>query len=734
MDSSRYPDLIGENYCAMGVNVSFRGGKPKTRPQFKQVAIGDESNSTVKLVRDGMFQGGICYYSTSVGRSILIGCYSGWIIAIDPVLGTSTLLNPSDRNEKTRKTYFLQAENYLVIQNGVDIPLIWDGATATTRRSHTGSNNGVLGTSNTSITNAAGVATVTTQTPHGLAEGAYIQLDGIEVAGYNTQFYAYGVTAYTYKVDVSSTLANPVYPGTTRYCPEIPIGLMMAYGQGRIFVASSNRVEFVAGDIIYGDLKGEVGNILRWTENQYLAEGISFRLPSVQGRITTMVFPAFQDTQAGQGELFVFGEYGTSSFQVSSPRMALTDPTTLAIIQPGWRDIQIQKIVLIGSGCASQWSAVNFTNGDLYYRDLVGVRSYRNARGDMQSYGKTAMSAEVSRILDNDTKTSLLNISGAHVNDRLLMTCTPQFLSRQVRIVSATLTGTVAVVTTADDHGILMGGTFTIADTTGLNGTYTATAVTYNTITFTEVAGSSTAVEYGSYLSGLTSGTEIFHRGILSLDFNSTSTVGAKSYAAWDGVWTGINTQQLVSGFFNGQEQCFAFTYGGVGDNQVWELTNSYGDDISLAGKSKIQCALESRRYNLGVEYNKKKLRRCDLWLTNINGEVSFDVMYKFDGKSCWTDWPPNWKRCATVADIVLPETNVNVENLMQNRPQVRTQITQPTPPNVCDTVQGGITSIGFEVQVRLTWTGNVTVEKMIITADDVVENPRASCPAGATE
>lgn len=730
MDTSRAPDLISPTHDALAVNISHRGGKPQTRPLFREVSIG--TGAAPDLLSYGLFQGGVVYYSTALGTSLLIGVYSGWLLAIDPIAGSVQLLNPGDRNDRTRKHFLLQAENFLLVQNGVDIPLIWDGTTPAARRSQTGANNLVVGTSNASITNASGTATVTTTTPHGLSNGNYVQVDGVNVAGYVGQFYIFSVTATTYAITVSSTLANPSIDGTTRLCPEIPIGLMMSYGQGRIFLASSNRVELLAGDIIYGDLQGSVSNILRWTENQYLAEGISFRLSSNQGRITALTFPTFQDTNTGQGELFAFGEYGASSFLVSAPRAAITDPISGNVIQPGWRDIQIQKIVLAQVGCASQWSVIPFTNGDLYYRDLVGIRSYRNARGDMQSYGQTPISAEMNRILDVDVKTRLANISGVHFSDRMLMTCTPLLEFRRVKILSISVAG---VVTTADDHRLANGQSATLGDTEGLDGVYVISGVSATAFTITLPANPNLGLETGSYVSGEGSGTEIYHKGIVVLDFNSTSTIGGKSAAAWDGVWSGIDFQQLGSGFFQGQERAYSFVYGGPGQNQIWEITNIPGDDTPLLGdRVSIGCILETKSYDFGSQFDKKKLRRLDTWLSNLAGEVNMSIFYKMDNSSCWIPWGPDWKRCATISSELIGETNQNVEGIIQNQMQVRTQITQPTPPARCDTINGGQTRVGFEVQIRLVWTGRTTIDKLSITADGVVESPLARCPAGATE
>lgn len=821
MDSSRAPDLIDEQHAALAVNISFRGGKPQTRPKFIQQSLGDPANADVLKVKNGYFQGGGAYYSTALGRSVLVGVYSGWVMKIDPVAGTTNCLNPNSRNDQRRKHYMVQGEHFLVIQNGVDIPLIWDGVATEARRSYTGANNGVLGTYNSAISepgttlavssaaahglatgmygyvggstlvagqfgvdqvttytfrlNTAGsyqtittidphsmrpgyygvttggtisitntgthtfgmyipgvTSTVTTQTAHGLADGDYIQLDGTDGGmTFNGQFYVSGVTANTYRVRVGSSRPAPSIFGTTRRCPEIPIGLMMAYGQGRIFLAAANRTEFEAGDIIYGDVNSTPENILRWTEQQYTNEGGAYRLPAEQGRIMAMTFPSTQDTGTGQGELFVFGEYGVASFQVSAQRASVADETG-QIVSPGWKDIAFQKITLQGAGCSSQWSLINFTNGDLFYRDPVGIRSYRNARADQQGYGQTPISSELSRILSNDPQTRLGNISGTHFYDRAFMTCSPKFEFRRVRVTSIAADGKV---TTADEHGMSNGTSVTLEGTSGLNGTYVISSVAAKSFYITLPSEPNLEITGSSAVYGSGSGTEIYHKGVVVLDFNSTSGVGGKATPAWDGVWCGVDFQQIASGYFDGTPACYAFVYGGPGDNQVWELTTDYeGGDEPLDGDpTPIQWQLETRSYDFQKPYNRKRLLRLDTWLSDLRGEAEMEIFYRLDGRSCWTPWTPTWKRCATISDPLLLETNPNVEGILQNRPQVRTQITQPKPPNVCEAVQGGFTNCGFEVQIRYVGTGRVTLDKGVIWAEDLVEKALATCPAGPT-
>ena len=752
MDSSRYPNLIGKDYSALGVNLTFRGGRPRTRPQFQQLAYTGTGASYVKY---GYFQGGLNYYNvygnTPASNALLVGVYSGYICVIDPNSGNVAVLNPTDRNNTVLKHYVLQAENYVIVQNGLDLPYIWDGSSSTGRRSYTGPNNPVVGGYNVNIvalghpvdpgSGLTGTsATVTTHTAHGLSNGDYVQVDGVNNSDFVNQFYIYNVTPTTFDITIDqSTIPSwPTIFGTTRRCPEIPIGLLMAYGQGRIFLSQSDRTSFSAGDLIYGDVNGQVANILRWSEVQYLASSQTYSLPNTQGRITAMVFPSFQDTTTGQGELFVFGEYGACSFQVGLPRVAITDPITGALIEAGWQDVPFQKIVLAESGCQSQWSCQNFHNGDLHYRDLIGLRSYRNARADMDNYGQTPISGEVNRILNNDPKNLLSYTSTCHFDNRVLHTCTPQFLQRQVAIKGIVISGGIATVTTYDQSGIIVGDIATIGGTNSLNGnawtvltTPTPTTFTFNSAGVTDPTFSSTTAN--AWVSTPSTATEIYHLGVVALDFTSTTTVGGKASAAWDGVWSGIKVQQITAGFNAGKAACYTFVYGGPGDNQIWQIMDTYGDDVPLIGNTvPIEWQYESRAYDFEHPFSLKRLTRLDIWISNLIGTVNFQGYYKMDGNSCWNAWPPTFQRCSITNSTILTEDNPNVQGLPQDLPQVRTQITFPRPPANCDPISGHQTNLGYDAQVRIVGTGNVTLDKLSITADDVVEKVRATCPAGS--
>lgn len=648
VDSSKSPDLIDENYIAFGYNITCRGGKPKTRPAFVQLSL-NQSEALTKLQND-QFQGRFDYYDYDLGRSVIIQVHGGYVIKVDPVIGDVTILNPSDPNLPTPYHYFVQADKFLIIQNGTDIPFIYDGVTI--RRSYTGANNPAV--NNTSITLVGTTATVTTSSPHNYSTGDYIQIDGVLPSGYGGQFYitVTGPTTFTYYAGSSSLDTPASYPGFSRRAPEIPTGLFMEYVLGRIAVVSSDRRTIQVGDIIRGDVVGSVDNVLRFTEKQYIAESTEFSLPASQGRIAGIKAIPLQDTATAQQGLMVFGETGSSSIDLSVPRTE-------------WATKPIQQIAILDVGCSSHNSILGF-NGDLIFRDQLGIRSYRSARGEMQSYGQTPISAELNRVLSNDAINQLQFVSGAKFDNRMLMTCSPVFAVRP-------------------------GG-----------------------------------------------GTDIYHRGLAVLDFTTLSGAGGKSSASWDGVWGGLQFQAIGTGLYDGRHRCFAAVLGNDGKNEIWEITREGGPDKPAdADPTPIQSVIETRAFDFQNEFELKRLLRFDIWLSKIVGSVKFKVFYKNDGEECWTPWylggdGLSFTRCNTTSEVLLPETNSNVDGLVQARPGIRPQVTLPQPTFGCNTETAGDRRNFFESQIRLEWTGQVTIEKYRLMALKLLEKPQATCPQGA--
>ena len=104
------------------------------------------------------------------------------------------------------------------------------------------------------------------------------------------------------------------------YLNKMPIGTIMEYAFGRVFVADKFN-QIYASDIIFGAGFTDTTNTENFTEIGYWAEGGAFSTPSMMGNITGMkVMPQIGTNLRGQGELVVLTGNGAFSMDVSIPR------------------------------------------------------------------------------------------------------------------------------------------------------------------------------------------------------------------------------------------------------------------------------------------------------------------------------------------------------------------------------------------------------------------------------
>tara|TARA_R110002020_G_scaffold265840_4_gene480656 strand:- start:136 stop:1938 length:1803 start_codon:yes stop_codon:yes gene_type:complete len=190
---------------------------------------------------------------------------------------------------------------------------------------------------------------------------------------------------------------------------QVPIGTgPMAYGQGRLWVAQGRN--FVAGNILGGTDGTDGDNVLKFSENLYLAGGGAFSVPTNSGNISSMQFVASPNTALGQGELLVFTPDAVYSVVLPADRSA-------------WADTQeiTQRVILIHNGSMSHHST-ELINGDVFFRSRDGIRSVIQAVRDFQTLGNTPMSREMYRVLKYDDLAYLQYVSGVLFNNRYLMT------------------------------------------------------------------------------------------------------------------------------------------------------------------------------------------------------------------------------------------------------------------------------------------------------------------------
>lgn len=154
INSGLPPELVPRNKASFAVNSTFRGGFAGPRPCFlkRTLVWPNDQGVTQNRFQTGKFQAAGCrggtgdnFYSPIEGTSYIPVVISGRVFLINlfdyTVRDISlTDLNPPDIDQG----WLCQAEQYLLYQDGVTKPFIFNGATA--RRSNAGKNELPVGT------------------------------------------------------------------------------------------------------------------------------------------------------------------------------------------------------------------------------------------------------------------------------------------------------------------------------------------------------------------------------------------------------------------------------------------------------------------------------------------------------------------------------------------------------------------------------------------------------------
>lgn len=118
------PNGLKYNQLAWLVNGTCRGGGISPRWGWKPILYDFEGD-------DQLFQG-IAYYQPDQGYPYLIQASGGHVYALHVEIG-NTVIRLTDAHTQLSSTatkfWFCQAENYLIIQDGINIPRVWDGGT-----------------------------------------------------------------------------------------------------------------------------------------------------------------------------------------------------------------------------------------------------------------------------------------------------------------------------------------------------------------------------------------------------------------------------------------------------------------------------------------------------------------------------------------------------------------------------------------------------------------------------
>lgn len=128
VDSARAPYLLDRTQLAWLVNFTTRENTISTRPGYTQRTLVFDTEDDQTNFEDGLWQGASPYLSDTGVPSILCSI-SGHIFSITLDTYDITDLSGTDTNNPALPlTWWCQAENFLIIQNGQDDALVYDGA------------------------------------------------------------------------------------------------------------------------------------------------------------------------------------------------------------------------------------------------------------------------------------------------------------------------------------------------------------------------------------------------------------------------------------------------------------------------------------------------------------------------------------------------------------------------------------------------------------------------------
>jgi hypothetical protein len=388
-DADTHPSYLPESVVAESVNRTFRGGINRTRPSIRNISIVAGAGQDENIVNDilgGSFQGAYPYRATNYRTS------DGFLISVSGVIYFLKIVNNrafaykiiEGNDPGMMHTFFVQAEDRAYIQNGYQNAIAWDG---------------VLGTLTASeIQNEDYCEIVSIGTTDFTLIGAPSNTIGVK-------FTATGTGVGTGTVKIPAYRLNP-------YLAKMPIGTVMEYAFGRVFV-SDRFNQIYASDIIYGGGFTNTKNTENFTEIGYWAEGGAFSTPAMMGNITGMkVMPQIGTNLRGQGELVILTGNGAFSMDVSIPRSQ-------------WNTSNIQRISLLGRGCTSPY--LGLANSELWFRSHDGWAFYSNSQSEFARYfSLRKLSREVNKWVQNDTPWMKQFASTMFFDNYIISTVAPQ--------------------------------------------------------------------------------------------------------------------------------------------------------------------------------------------------------------------------------------------------------------------------------------------------------------------
>ena len=222
----------------------------------------------------------------------------------------------------------------------------------------------------------------------------------------------------------------------------------------------------------------------------------------------------------------------------------------------------------------------------------------------------------------------------------------------------------------------------------------------------------------------------MLHRGFVALDFNPLGLLGGRSQPVWNGVWTGFDCHQALSGIFGGIERAFAFSRSSEGNVELWELDRTARFDNDGSNDKLTVWNVEGPALNFDDKgWDLKKLLFGELWLDQIQSNVTVTAQFRPDSDPRWQAWA-SFSVCANRESCLTAEQCSAIDTLgLQYRARKRL----PEPSDDCDSLTGKPYRIAFDIQPKLTFEGPCRLKKFRALASAEAEEAFGACEEDET-
>lgn len=215
----------------------------------------------------------------------------------------------------------------------------------------------------------------------------------------------------------------------------------------------------------------------------------------------------------------------------------------------------------------------------------------------------------------------------------------------------------------------------------------------------------------------------VAHRGVLPLNFDVLNSISGKLPPIWEGLWEGLSVLKHLKGDFGGRQRHFALVWSELHQAiELWEQVEGAQEDTATAGDNRITWSFESPSFDWGNSFQLKELETIEIWVDRLQGKVEFHLEFRPDQYPCWTFWN-RWDECSARDSCEDPGALQPCNHPEQQYlPQYRAMMVMPKPPTTCNEALGNPPhrrpmNLGFSFQLRLTVKGYARIRGIILHA-----------------